>query len=127
MMFLQSCSIFILACLVMIAGQKQCCQLKTVTDAPDPSLNGQFTLQESLEDKPDPFCLDGCIYTKQGGEDNYCFRQVPLADAAKVSPEECEASSTTNPITTGAAGPSTAGPTGTTTIRPEDPTTTGPA
>ncbi len=52
-------------------------------------LNGDYTLrdptQETDDEKPDDVCQDGCVYTK-GGED-YCFREVPIADAPIV---ECE-------------------------------------
>merc|ERR1719431_2213140 len=60
-----------------------CCQTKTVKDAPDGSLDGEYVLKESASSKPHENCADGCVYTKGGEED--CFMSVPLTDAADIA------------------------------------------
>ena len=50
-----------------------CCPMKTVRDAlgEDSKLNGVYTLKTKEDLKPDPICMDGCVYTKDNEE--YCF------------------------------------------------------
>ena len=51
-----------------------CCQTKTVRDAPEDSdLNGVYTLKTKKDTKPDPVCIDGCIYIRDNKE--YCFKK----------------------------------------------------
>merc|ERR1712212_116262 len=89
-----------------------CCQFVVVEDAAGGyiSLNGDYTLKTDNLDLPDPICLDGCIYTKQGGppEDEYCFREETTA-GANVEQNSCPAITTTSltgttPIITTSAG-----------------------
>merc|ERR1711936_13901 len=79
-----------------------CCQFVVVEDAVGEyiGLNGDYTLKMDTGDLPDPVCLDGCIYTKQGGapEDEYCFREEATA-GANVEQNSCPAlSSSTSPM-----------------------------
>merc|ERR1719391_1965532 len=88
-----------------------CCQFVVVEDAAGEyiDLNGDYTLKMDSSDLPDPICLDGCIYTKQGGppEDEYCFREEATA-GANVEQNSCPALSSTltgtTPITGTSAG-----------------------
>merc|ERR1712142_1298397 len=75
-----------------------CCETKTVKDAPAGSenLNGKYRLKESVDNKPHENCADGCVYTK--GDDEYCFMNVPIAQAATI---DCDAT------TGGPIGPET--------------------
>ena len=52
-----------------------CCQTKTVRDAreQDSHLNGVYTLKTKEDSKPDPICVDGCVYVKDDKE--YCFKE----------------------------------------------------
>ena len=52
-----------------------CCQTKTVRDAPgqDSHLNGVYTLKTKKDSKPDPVCVDGCVYVK--GNQEFCFKE----------------------------------------------------
>ena len=54
-----------------------CCRIKTVRDAlgEDSKLNGVYTLKTKEDSKPDPICLDGCVYTRDNQE--YCFIDKP--------------------------------------------------
>merc|ERR1711935_1102871 len=75
------------------SSQLQCPCVKVVTGTPDPSLDGTYILLEEA-DPEDVDCANHCIYNKQGDseEDIYCFRQVPIADAANIeSQPECPA------------------------------------
>ena len=56
---------------------EDCCLTKTVRDAPegDPKLNGVYTLKRREDFKPDPLCIDGCVYMKDNEE--YCFIDKP--------------------------------------------------
>merc|ERR1711935_1174517 len=79
--------------LLVSASQLQCPCVKVVTGTPDPSLDGTYILLEEA-DPEDVDCANHCIYNKQGDseEDIYCFRQVPIADAANIeSQPECPA------------------------------------
>ena len=57
----------------------ECCPTKTVTDASgeDSHLNGVYILKTMEDSKPDPKCLDGCVYMKNNLE--YCFIEKPGA------------------------------------------------
>merc|ERR550519_2888729 len=87
-----------------------CCQFVVVEDAVGEyiGLNGDYTLKMDSLDLPDPICLDGCIYTKQGGppEDEYCFREEASA-GANVEQNSCPAISSTVTGTTPITGTST--------------------
>ena len=52
-----------------------CCQTKTVRGAAeeDSDLNGVYTLKTKEDSKPDPMCMDGCVYVKDHNE--YCFKE----------------------------------------------------
>ena len=52
---------------------EDCCLTKTVRDATgeDSKLNGVYTLKANEDSKPDPNCIDGCVYMKDNEE--YCF------------------------------------------------------
>ena len=52
---------------------EDCCLTKTVRDAPegDSKLNGVYTLKIKEDSKPDPKCMDGCVYMRDNEE--YCF------------------------------------------------------
>merc|ERR1712142_1063693 len=91
-----------------------CCETKTVKDAPAGSenLNGEYRLKESVDNKPHENCADGCVYTK--GDDEYCFMNVPIAQAATI---DCDAT-TGGPIgpetSPAGSGAPTGGPEGST-------------
>merc|ERR1719422_2740132 len=65
-----------------------CCQKKTVTSSDG---QGVYTLKRSESSPEHVNCVDGCIYTKDGGSDEYCFQQV--SSGAATIDDECEASS----------------------------------
>ena len=60
-----------------ILAPDDCCPIKTVTDAPgeDSHLNGVYTLKSKEASKPDPKCVDGCVYLRDNKE--YCFIDKP--------------------------------------------------
>merc|ERR1711962_1484558 len=63
-----------------------CCQFVVVEDAAGEyvGLNGNYILKvDTAGDLPDPICLDGCVYTKQGAptEEEYCFREETTSGA----------------------------------------------
>merc|ERR1711962_398895 len=64
-----------------------CCQFVVVEDAAGEyiGLNGNYILKvDTAGDLPDPICLDGCVYTKQGAptEEEYCFREETTSGAS---------------------------------------------
>merc|ERR1719167_86431 len=63
----------------------QCCNTKTVTNAPAAQeyLNGEYTLKSPGKDKPHENCADGCVYTKDG--EDYCFMDVPKDESADIA------------------------------------------
>ena len=63
---------------------EDCCQTKTVRDAPAAvsELNGVYTLKENEGSKPDPNCMDGCVYLRDNEE--YCFVQKSTEEGATV-------------------------------------------
>merc|ERR1711962_1375576 len=72
-----------------------CCQFVVVEDAAGEyiGLNGNYILKvDTAGDLPDPICLDGCVYTKQGAptEEEYCFREETTAGAS-VEQNSCPA------------------------------------
>merc|ERR1712130_1037708 len=95
------------------AQQEGCCQTKTVRDAPASvsELNGVYTLKADEGSKPDPSCMDGCVYVRNNEE--YCFVQKSIEEGATVV---CEAA--TSPFFTGSSSspmsPVSGGPTGST-------------
>ena len=60
-----------------ILAPDDCCPIRTVRDAlgEDSKLNGVYTLKTKEASKPDPICLDGCIYTRD--DEEYCFIDKP--------------------------------------------------
>ena len=52
---------------------KFCCETQTVTDAEPSDLNGEYKLKVIMDEKADEICMDGCIYTKEGEDDDFCF------------------------------------------------------
>ena len=68
----------LLGCFLIATSWRQikatdCCLTKTVRDAPEEDLNGVFTLKTKEDLKPDPICVDGCVYAKDNKE--YCFKE----------------------------------------------------
>ena len=65
-------------------AQEGCCQQKTVRDAPAEvsELNGVYTLKADEGSKPDPNCMDGCVYLRDNEE--YCFVQKSTEEGATV-------------------------------------------
>ena len=65
-------------------AQEDCCQTKTVRDAPAEvsELNGVYTLKAKEDSKPDPNCMDGCVYMRDNEE--YCFVQKSTEEGATV-------------------------------------------
>ena len=63
-----------------------CCQKKTVTSSDG---QGVYTLKRSAMSPEHVNCVDGCVYTKDGGSDEYCFQQV--SSGAATIDDECEA------------------------------------
>ena len=57
-------------------------------------LNGEYQLKVDEVDKPDPNCLDGCVYTRSDDPkmEEYCFSQTD--EVASVLPTSCPATST---------------------------------
>merc|ERR1712227_609298 len=84
-----------------------CCQKKTVTSSDG---QGVYTLKRSATSPEHVDCVDGCIYTKDGGSDEYCFQQV--SSGAATIDDECEASSPAP------GGSSSAGPGGSSSAAP---------
>ena len=58
------------------------------------SLNGEYQLKVDELDKPDPNCLDGCVYTRSDDPkmEEYCFSQTD--EVSSVLPSSCPATST---------------------------------
>ena len=59
------------------------------------SLNGEYQLKVDELDKPDPNCVDSCVYTRRDDPEmeEYCFSQTQY-EAASVLPSSCPAIST---------------------------------
>merc|ERR1711936_1498981 len=100
-------------------AQEGCCQQKTVRDAPAEvsELNGLYILKADEGSKPDPNCMDGCVYLRDNEE--YCFVQKSTEEGATVV---CEAATSpfftgsstppTSPVSGGSTGSTFGGPTG---------------
>merc|ERR1719341_705401 len=73
-----------------------CCLTVLVQDAEGSfeSLNGEYQLKVDELDKPDPNCLDGCVYTRSDDPkmEEYCFSQTD--EVSSVLPSSCPATST---------------------------------
>merc|ERR1719341_2210131 len=74
-----------------------CCLTVLVQDAEGSfeSLNGEYQLKVDELDKPDPNCVDSCVYTRRDDPkmEEYCFSQTQY-EAASVLPTSCPAIST---------------------------------
>ena len=59
------------------------------------SLNGEYELKMDELEKPDPNCVDSCVYTRRDDPDmeEYCFSPTEY-EAASVLPTSCPATST---------------------------------
>ena len=64
----------------------ECCRTRTLRDAhdEDSDLNGVYTLKTEMDSKPDPICIDACVYVKDNQE--YCFRE----EAGATPTVDCE-------------------------------------
>ena len=58
-------------------------------------MNGEYQLKVDELEKPDPNCLDSCVYTRRDDPEmeEYCFSQTEQ-EAASVLPTSCPATST---------------------------------
>ena len=57
-------------------GNDKCCPFLIVdVGGNNKDLNGEYILKTKEEMKPDVACLNGCIYTKNDGDDEYCFKK----------------------------------------------------
>ena len=66
-------------------GGNDCCPFVRVNvGAPVENLDGLYTLKNKQGSKPEEDCINGCVYTKDGGPsiNEYCFKldDVPGAD-----------------------------------------------
>ena len=65
-------------------GGSDCCPFITVNVVGSyANLNGDYTLTQHKESKPEEVCINGCIYTKEGSPSTkeYCFKADSLAGA----------------------------------------------
>merc|ERR1719422_2678762 len=90
-----------------------CCQKKTVTSSDG---QGVYTLKRSASSPEHVNCVDGCIYTKDGGSDEYCFQQV--SSGAATIDDECEASPPPEGSSSAAPGGSSPAPEGSSSAGP---------
>merc|ERR1712223_825377 len=65
-----------------------CCQKKVVSEPAE--FAGEYNFKQDVGDSKDSNCFDGCIYTKDGGSDEYCFKQV--SSGAATIDDQCDAS-----------------------------------
>merc|ERR1711872_1162392 len=83
---MSSPALALLFCIVgLAAAQDNCC-------ATMESGGNTYTLSMERADKPNPDCIDGCVYT-MGGE-NFCFAEQPLTAGAsngtcQATPIDC--------------------------------------
>ena len=64
----------LLASFWRLVSPEDCCLTKTVRDASEDSkLNGVYILKAKEDSKPDPNCMDGCVYLKDNEDKEYCF------------------------------------------------------
>ena len=77
------------ACGQLLEAIEDCCLTKTVRDAPAEfsELNGVYTLKGKENSRPDPACMNSCVYLKDNEE--YCFASKTLEEGATV---DCEVS-----------------------------------
>ena len=61
-----------------------------MTGAPDPSLDGEYTLVEEDHQgvKREEICLDECVYRRNNME--YCFKFETQAESTQVAEASCE-------------------------------------
>merc|ERR1711915_344429 len=72
-------------CIIGLAAAQNCC-------ATMESGGKTYTLSMERADKPNPDCIDGCVYTMAG--ENFCFAEQPLTDGAsngtcQATPIDC--------------------------------------
>merc|ERR1719384_129069 len=65
-----------------------CCQKKVVSEPAE--FAGEYNFKQDVGDSKDSNCFDGCIYTKDGGSDEYCLKQV--SSGAATIDDQCDAS-----------------------------------
>ena len=75
------------ACGQLSRAIEDCCLTKTVRDAPAEvsELNGVYTLKGKENSRPDPACMDGCVYLRN--DEEYCFVAKTVEEGATV---DCE-------------------------------------
>ena len=75
------------ACGQLSRAIEDCCLTKTVRDAPAEvsELNGVYTLKGKENSRPDPACMDGCVYLRD--DEEYCFVAKTVEEGATV---DCE-------------------------------------
>ena len=75
-----------------------CCRVKIVRDSENADMDGRYTYKETSNGKRDPRCMDGCVYVKDGGEENeFCFMEVNKETNVE---DQCEIVSTKKPVMT---------------------------
>ena len=76
------------------------------------SLNGEYRLKVEELDKPDPNCVDSCVYTRRDDPqmEEYCFSPTEQASGS-VLPASCPATSTLASFGTDTTVPSSSTPT----------------
>ena len=64
---------------VQLQGESDndCCPVITVRnlEVSKANLEGEYKLKVKKDPKPEDVCVDGCIYTKDGSPDEYCFKE----------------------------------------------------
>ena len=75
-----------------------CCQVRRVSGK-GAEIDGLYVLGRTEEDKPQPQCVDGCVYVRQEDSYEYCFQEVDLAEGADVACEAPTSSVTGTPMT----------------------------
>ena len=75
-----------------------CCRVKIVRDSENANMDGRYTYKETSNGKRDPRCMDGCVYVKDGVEENdFCFMEVNKETNVE---DQCEIVSTKKPVMT---------------------------
>merc|ERR1719206_1714817 len=60
-----------------------CCHTQVVSNAGE--LDGVYVLKKDLLNKPDPLCIDGCIYVNEKNmTEQFCFRFVSEFEGAEI-------------------------------------------
>ena len=65
-------------------GDSTCCSLISVNArGPNEALSGDYKLKTSQDYRPEPVCVNGCIYTREGSPatQEYCFKTTNEAPA----------------------------------------------